>query len=116
MIFGPPHRKNFGVRSEVRVSAGRKKFFGNEKKFSPRRENVRARKKKIKFQKIQLYFDIFFFRKKNSWILKIAAKIFFIFYFFCGGAPKIFRRIIEFRQERNKIFFTQGYFGWTIRN
>ena len=69
--FGPLIEKISALRG-ARVSADRKNIFAKRKNFRPaltRRENFRAANKKkkikIKFQKIQLDFDIFFFRKKK---------------------------------------------------
>ena len=65
MIFGPPHRKNLGVRSEVRESARAEKnfFFETKKFFRPRRENFRARKTKISKNPAG-FRHFFFFAKK----------------------------------------------------
>ena len=103
MIFGPPHRKNFGVRSEVRESARAEKnfFFSKRKNFFAPAVKISG-PEKIKFQKIQLDFDIFFFRKKNSWILKIAAKIFFIFYFLWRSSENLSENYrVSSRKEQN---------------
>ena len=65
MIFGPPHRKNLGVRSEVRESArAEKNFFSKRKNFFAPAVKISG-PEKIKFQKIQLDFDIFFFFAKK---------------------------------------------------